>query len=917
MNNQFIRRQTSAINIFLMVIFILGLTSTSFVSSAKDTDSQNAISNSAETNLRIEADENIQAEDLGVKEAKILPTSRLYFFKNAWRGVQKLVTLDPIKDAELDIKFANEKLIEAKQVAEKTDEPEAIKQALDNYHKEINSAKKQIDDLKTNAGSDKKMDALLDKMIDSNIKQQKLMDKIEKVAPNSVFKKLNEVKENAIDKFASSATKIASPDVLKDRIENIMDKQKGSEFKNFKNLEVLKAIEDKMPEASKEAMRQAQNVVFQRFERDMQNGPEQIRTQFGDYTRNMGGDKGRQLEILHTLQAKEEMPENMRNMMGQARSATIDSIGEKMRDFDKLGDFEAQKQKDIMLKRFENGDMKNVRIMKELENNLPPDIIEKIIEIKNKTMASLIDNIREADTPEKQAIFFDKLKDFHDVRQFEMFKEMDNLIPEDKKDFWGLMEDKAKDEMQNEVSQAKNEAERQMIFAKMAGDDPSHIQMLKEFGPPAEILQGIMQEQIMNLSKKIGSMEDAQRLEILKSKMQEEDDIRQEIERRNPDIFRKMEKQQKIVLANNVSEASVRTQILKLEQQITESEQAVQNSDQLFIQNTPANFFLQASKERLANAKIALDSGKIGEAFGLTTSGLQQAIGAIRISKEIEVRKDVMQKNFQKEFQKPNDQNQPSFTDEQKQDLSDGMNPQLNTNNGLTPFIDFNYLSIGQPNDPNFNFDAFIKSKLQNQLQQENKNISPKLEEKYRLEGQRIKNDSTKANDYIQQGEKIRQQMMQNYKEPMPPDFHPQDINDMPSQTYQPTDGSPYPASKEPIYPRPDDGQQGFQPSPNFNPPTEFDKPTKEYEQNEFINKPRSNYVPMSNNEPPTNLQTPPNTFVAPPSSDYPSQVPSGDYNPPPSDVNYSPPPSSSIISRMYSSIIRPALSSIVGFFLR
>jgi len=62
----------------------------------------------------VNLDENIKPEDLGVGDPNILPDSPLYAFKNIGRGFQSFFTRDPVKKAELKLKFANEKIIEAK-----------------------------------------------------------------------------------------------------------------------------------------------------------------------------------------------------------------------------------------------------------------------------------------------------------------------------------------------------------------------------------------------------------------------------------------------------------------------------------------------------------------------------------------------------------------------------------------------------------------------------------------------------------------------------------------------------------------------------------------------------------------------------------------------------------------------------------
>lgn len=840
---------------------------------------QNESASTAETAQMVAADENINAEDLGVKEARLLPNSKLYFAKKIWRNAQKLITLNPVKEANLNIKFANEKLIETKQLAEKTQKPEILESALDNYKEEIKAVYDKIQDISKNAEQDKKVEILLEKIIDSNIKQQKLIDHLEKKMPDQVFEKIREIKEDAIDKFANSAARIAPPEILKERIENVLDRQNGSEFKNFKNLEILKAIGDKVPEEAKDAIRQAQDNVFKRFQGDMEQAPAQMRERFSDYAKNIGGDQARQLEILHTFQTKETMPDPIRAMMDQAKEITIERISQQMRNFDNLDSPQAQQRQMMMFKRFEDGNMKNVRIVKELENNLPPDVVNKIIGVKNKTMASFADRIREADTPEQQAQFFNQLQDFHDVRQLEMFKEMDKLIPDNKKEFWGQMKGKAKEEMQNEVNQAKNEQEKMMIFGKLAGNDPSHIQVIKEFAPSPEIMQGILREQVAKLNAKIETAEDAQRLEVLKSRIQEEDDIRAEVEKRNPDMFKKLEARQQEIFAKGFDSVAINNQIKQLEGQIQESENALQNADQAMIGMTPANMFLQSSKERLEKARAAVEQGKIGEAFGMITSGLQQATGVLRISKEMEVRKEVMQKNFEAQFKNPILQEQNGAFEFPPPGDTEQTPP--GGQNGYPRFSEQNIPFDGQ----NFNFEKMMKEKLSRQLEQENKDFIPKLQEKLRKDENRIMQDSSKIQQFMQIGEQVRKEMRQ--QQGTPPQNMPQFNNQMPAtdgfkpENYQQAPSNSYRSS--PDYQKPT--TENFTPPTNFippinkeiyNPPTETFKAPESFKpqppSDESYRPPANNFTPPDNFVPPTNLAPPAN--FTPPSSESTSPQP-------------------------------------------
>ena len=82
----------------------------------------------------VNLDEDIQPEDLGISEPRLLPDSPFYFLKNWGRNIQSFFTFNPVKKAELKLKFANEKLIEVKKLVEEKKGPEVIEKGLENYH---------------------------------------------------------------------------------------------------------------------------------------------------------------------------------------------------------------------------------------------------------------------------------------------------------------------------------------------------------------------------------------------------------------------------------------------------------------------------------------------------------------------------------------------------------------------------------------------------------------------------------------------------------------------------------------------------------------------------------------------------------------------------------------------------------------
>lgn len=291
--------------LLLSIIFIFGLSITAL---AQESD-----------HVLVDQDENITAQDLEISEPRILPNSPFYFLKNWIRGIQNVLTLDPIKKAELKLKFVNEKIIETKVLAEKTKKPEILKKALNNYNQEL----KQVEDAvqKIKEEQPEKIDKFLNKFIDNQIKHQKLIGKFGKEMPQEVAESVQEIKIESAEQLSTIPLLFEEPDVFQERIEKIFEKQPGSRFKHFKNLEVLKEVEQRVPEQAKPAIQRAYANILKRLESEIKNKIEtslgkasgkaapttpskEVSKEFIKYIQEIGGNKKYQQEIITQLEQR-------------------------------------------------------------------------------------------------------------------------------------------------------------------------------------------------------------------------------------------------------------------------------------------------------------------------------------------------------------------------------------------------------------------------------------------------------------------------------------------------------------------------------------------------------------------------------------------------------------------------------------
>jgi len=335
---------------------------------------------SIKTSADVLSDENITAEDLGINKQRLLPTSPYYPVKTIWRGFRSILTFNPVKKVELNLRYANEKLIEAKQVSEEGNKPEIVTKTLERYQKDLADISKIVErsSEEIKAGAEN----FADKMIDYSFKQQNLIDGIEKNLTSEQFERVNIVRENGLDYFSQTMTNLIEPEQMKERIINVIESQEGSNFKDFKNIEILKIIEERAPEQAKEAIQQARENTVQRLQDNMTNMVEGEGKKFKEYIENVGGNEIRHLEIINDF-TREGMPEFLPQEMEIIRDKAMERIENKMQEFTN------EEQKKEFLHHLEQGEMEDIKIIKELEDNLTPEtftiIQEKIDNQGNST----------------------------------------------------------------------------------------------------------------------------------------------------------------------------------------------------------------------------------------------------------------------------------------------------------------------------------------------------------------------------------------------------------------------------------------------------------------------------------------------------------------------------------------------------
>ena len=278
-------------------------------------------------NQEIASDEQVSAQNLEVKDPKLLPDSPFYFLKNWVRNIESAFTFNKVKKAGLESKFANEKLIELHKMVKNNASPEKIAKATENYKKQIEKIKTQVDKISGTAENNIDVNKFLDRFTKQQILQEKVLQKLETQVPADVFEKIKEARENHLEKFGEIMTKLETraPEIMI-KIENAINEEGGSQFKDFKNLEILKNIGERIPEKAKEAIQQAQENSLNRIKSKLENMSPEDQNKFRDYIDKISGDKEKQAEILENIKSTTIGIPMLQQKLIEARTKIINKV---------------------------------------------------------------------------------------------------------------------------------------------------------------------------------------------------------------------------------------------------------------------------------------------------------------------------------------------------------------------------------------------------------------------------------------------------------------------------------------------------------------------------------------------------------------------------------------------------------------
>ena len=467
---------------------------------------------------KINLDENYQPTDFGIENLGFLPNNPLYIFKSLRRGVTSVFTFDPAAQAELKLQFAAEKLLEAKELAERGGISEdTIVRALLNYELELAKVDKEVRE--ASGLSDEKREELANSVLDIVTKYHKVLGTFDGSLSSEAFDTIQDARGATAQTFGAVFA-LGDSDTISEQLVSVLDEQSGSEFKHFKNAEVLKEIAERVPLEAKSAIQNAGDNVLSKLQVQLEQADESQKATFADFVKDVGGSEVRHLEVINELEVR-PVSDEVRDMVAGIKEEVLEKNEEGVSTF-------TPEQKEKFLSHLIGGTLENVRVLKEIENNVSEGVFAGLERVRAQATEGLKQKFEEAGTNEAQKQEFNaSIERFHDAKSLSVLEEMSALIPDDKKEFFNLLKQKAAEEIRRDIENARNASQREVIYKSLAGDHPEDIAALNSFGNDAGIaasmrgvLDGLRAAQYGRVEERVKNTTDANRLQQFEGEYQ-------------------------------------------------------------------------------------------------------------------------------------------------------------------------------------------------------------------------------------------------------------------------------------------------------------------------------------------------------------------------------------------------------------
>ncbi len=577
--------------------------------------SLSAVAQENQLNEELNIDENIQAQDLGVKDPKILPGDFFYFLKSFSRGVQSFFTFGTLKNAELQMKFASERILEARKLAEegKTD---LAQKTLEKQLENLQKAEKIIEKKK----GDPKTETVLEKLAAKTVKHQKVMDGIGRITPIEGLPAINEIKEKVIENYISAE----DPVKIEERLKKVVKEESGSDFKEMKNLQVLQRIKDLVPEEAKPAIEKVIENQINTFKENFSALPAEKQEKIENYISEIGGNKVQALEVLSRIK-KEELRKESREKLEIANEKLIEKISEELEAAKEAGLPEVSQE---IFDKLKSGEFEKIEVLEELEN-LSVEFLPQVLEIERIAKEKFLENLENL-PPGKQKELIDKIVNKATFGTLQILSEEKELFSPEKKEKIEALETKIKEKIKQDLSIPPTVTFKEKVDKFIEGK-PEEDEIIDALPLSSEVKKELRTRLMEKIQNKMAEIENPEKLEQLKNK------IKEKTIQITPGVSQTIREKTEII-EEKINSEEIKSRIEKAKNLLEELKKKIEEKKEKVLEPEYKELttLKQLIERQIEAAQKSLEDGKLGEAWGQITAALSKIRNALNILDKLE-----------------------------------------------------------------------------------------------------------------------------------------------------------------------------------------------------------------------------------------------------------------------------------------
>jgi hypothetical protein len=224
-----------------------------------------------------------------------------------------------------------------------------------------------------------------------------------------------------------------------------------------------------MSSGTSEAIKEAREVIKEKFIQDMGEANIETRMNFQNYLDKAKGSSIRHLEIIQEI-TSEEIPPEIRAEIEKAKEKTVEKIEKEMEKM------KSKRQRENFLKVLKNPEIEKLRVINELEDNLPSELLSEMKKIKEENIKLIQKKIK--NNSQEQKKFIEKAKQFHDVSQFEILEEIGMNVNGKIKQVINKTIDRTYEEFENDIKRVEGAENKRIILEKLTTNQLNHIEVL-------------------------------------------------------------------------------------------------------------------------------------------------------------------------------------------------------------------------------------------------------------------------------------------------------------------------------------------------------------------------------------------------------------------------------------------------------